>query len=555
MRTALGLCLLAFALAQASNPTRILAGDPSAAAPTVGATISVAGATMATSPACEAAIVSARRASPVVLDEVLRACPELTSQIVWTTGAGVRQPENAWPLPERSRFEQLFKLIDTNASDLGLKCSQSNTALNGSSWVYVPTAEAFDIYAAHVAHALDLEIRGTVPWTLRTMPTEESAEILSSDRYFARILPAPGQRFPPAIQANRDFQLPARARPGGDALVCDPRVGERFLRGETSSGHVNLLGTTDRETMVHLVWWFQQNVHHDFPGDGPSGMMYTKPADLTMFLTSRLHATATPAAGNVIIASFGCHSAANLFHDLAVSVNIPVLVGNMQTEVPKSGSAPGSEHAGLAFHWTRPDALVLEHADDMYQADSAAPSIVGTVTPLLPAGVDSAHNFFAAVWRAPEFWNDHGFHYGRKEGALYLPTADMNGIYRVLVATTTGPPVGGWQLGYWTSGGPGGPESADRYFQSMAADEFATCSWPALVKTYCSVPNMTEAQFQAKEAGFSKMFPAGTPNPWGLSPAAFYQRASACAGSVGGCARAAEAEQQWLAAFGSNVLK
>lgn len=507
---------------------------------------------MTTSPACEAAIASARRASPVALDEVLRACPELTDQIVWTTGDGLRQPETTWSPALRARFEQLFKLIETDAVDLGLQCSQSKTAVNGTSWVYVPAAQAFDIYAAHVAHALHLEIRGTVPWALRTMPADESAEILSSDRYFARIVPAPGQRFPPAIQANRDFQLPARARPGGDALVCDPRVGERFLRGETSSAHMNLLGASDRETMVDLVWWFQQNVHHDFPGDGPSGMMYTKPADLTMFLTNRLHATATPAAGHVIIASFGCHSAANLFHDLAASVNIPVLVGDMETEVPKPGSPPGAEHAGLAFHWTRPDALVLEHADDMYQADGAAPSVVGNVTPLLPEGVDIAHNFFAAVWRSPQFWNDHGFHYGKKQGALYLPTADMDGRDRV-VTSSPGPPVAGWQLGYWT---PGAARSAqDRYFQSMAANEFATCSWPAVVKTYCSVPNMTEAQFVAKEPGFTKAFPVGTPNPWGLSPAAFYRRASACAASVGGCARAAEVQQQWLAAFGSNVLK
>jgi hypothetical protein len=547
MRTALGGVLFALALLQTSTPERLLAVQARSAL----AAMEDVG---ASSPACEAAIAAARRASPVAVDAVLDACPELASQVVWTTGDGLRQPESTWAPALRTRFEELFRLIDTNAVDLKLQCSQANTALNGSSWVYIPTNQAFDIYAAHVAHALSLEIRGSVPWTLRSMPPEESAEILSSDRYFSRILPAPGQKFPAAIQANRDFQLPPRAQPGGDALVCDPRVGERFLRGETSSAHVNLLGETDRETLVRLVWWFQQNVHHDFPGNGPSGMMYTKPGDLTMSLSSRLHATVTPAAGAVIIASFGCHSAANLFHDLAASVNIPVLVGNMLTELPKAGAMPHAEHAGLAFHWMRPDALVLEHADDMYQADGAAPSVIGTATALMPAGVDVAHNFFSAVWRSPQFWNDHGFHYGKKQGALYLPTADMDGIYRVSNAATV-PPQAGWQLGYWTSSAAASAQASDRYFQSMAADGLATCSWPALVKTYCSVANMTEAEFLAKASNFGKMFPAGPPNPWGLSPAAAYQRASACAASAGGCLRADAAQQQWLKAFGSNVLK
>jgi hypothetical protein len=547
MRTTVGLALFGFALIQASTPAQVIAVE---ARPAFSATLDGS----AASPACEAAITSARRASPISLDAVLRACPELANQVVWTAGDGIRQIESAWPAASRTRFEELFRLIETNAADLRLQCSQDHTAVNGSSWVYVPAQQAFDIYAAHVAHALYLEITGTVPWALRTMPPEESAEILSSDHYFARIIPAPGQRFPADIQANRDFQLPPRARPGGDALVCDPRVGERFLRGETSSGRVSLLGVSDRETMVRLVWWFQQNVQHDLPGDGPSGLMYTKPGELKMSLSSRLHVTTTPTAHDVIIASFGCHSAANLFHDLAASVNIPVLVGNMLTELPRSGSLPTAEHAGLAFHWMRPDAIVLEHADDMYQADLAAPSIIGDATALLPAGVDIAHNFFSSVWRSPQYWNDHDFHYGKKQGNVYLPTADMDGGFRVLDGATT-PPVAGWQLGYWTAGAGANAKSADRFSQSMAVDEYDTCSWPVMVKSFCSVPNITQAQFLTRAASFSKLFPAGASNPWGLSPPDFFRRAAACVASVGGCARAEAVQQQWQTGFGSNVLR
>jgi hypothetical protein len=89
----------------------------------------------------------------------------------------------------------------------------------------------------------------------------------------------------------------------------------------------------------------------------------------------------------------------------------------------------------------------------------------------------------------------------------------------------------------------------------MAADAYDTCSWPMLVKPYCSVPNITQAQFLAKTSSLSKVFPAGASNPWDLSAPDFFERAAACVASVGGCERAAVAQQQWQAAFGSNVLR
>ena len=78
---------------------------------------------VASSSPCEAAIAAAGRASPVAVDAVLHACPELATQVVWTTGDGLRQPESTWAPALHTRFEELFRLIDTNAVDLKLQCS------------------------------------------------------------------------------------------------------------------------------------------------------------------------------------------------------------------------------------------------------------------------------------------------------------------------------------------------------------------------------------------------------------------------------------------------
>jgi hypothetical protein len=507
---------------------------------------------------CDVAIAAARRSASINLPEVLQACPALARQIVWTAGDGKQSVERAWPPAMRTRFLELFQLIETNASSLRLQCpTTSSVAANrpDSTWVYVAAQQAFEIYAAHVAHALYLEIKGTVPWSVRTMPAEEAAEIFSSDRYFARIVALNGMKYPAAIQPGRDFQLPVRAQPGGDALVCDPRIGERFVRGETSTGHADLMGATDTDTLVRLVWWFQQNVHHDPPGKGPGGLAYSAPNTIRMYLQTRLRVTPTPSMGRTLIAAYGCHSAANLLYDLAKSVNIPLLVGNMLSAPPKAGSAAALEHAGLAYHWMRPDALVLEHADDMYPADGAAPGVIGTATPLLPPGVDVPHNFFAAVWRSPQYWNAHHFHYGAKHGDAYVPTTDMDGLFH-LADRYGGLPHAGWQLGYWEQATPAdvARHTSTYFFQSMFADSYATCSWTQVVKPFCSVPNATEAQFLAHAQSVRNNFPARVPSPWPLTPADFYRRAAACVESVGGCAAAQTAVDQWTAAVGSNVL-
>jgi hypothetical protein len=259
--------------------------------------------------------------------------------------------------------------------------------------------------------------------------------------------------------------------------------------------------------------------------------------------------------GRTLIAAYGCHSAANLLYDLAKSVNIPLLVGNMLSAPPKAGSAVGLEHAGLAYHWMRADALVLEHADDMYPADGAAPGVIGTATALLPAGVDVPHNFFAAVWRSPHYWNAHHFHYGVRRGDGYFPSTDMDGLFHP-GDRYGGLPDAGWQLGYWEQATPTdvARHSSTYFFQSMFADSYATCSWTQIVKPFCSVANATQAQFLGQAKSVVNNFPASVPSPWPLTPADFYRRASACVESVGGCAAAQTAVDRWTAAVGSNVL-
>ena len=97
--------------------------------------------------------------------------------------------------------------------------------------VYLTEDQAFAIYAAHVANAIYIEATHRVPWSILAVPHEELRILLASPSYFVRLFGDLQDR-PPYIDPARAFTLPERII-AGDGLVCDPRVGYRFLSGES----------------------------------------------------------------------------------------------------------------------------------------------------------------------------------------------------------------------------------------------------------------------------------------------------------------------------------
>ncbi len=198
-------------------------------------------------------------------------------------------------------------------------------------------------------------------------PTVELAELISSDRYHSRIVPShlmSVDYYPSQIQPNRDFQLPDRAY-YGVGLVSDPRIGYSFLNGMNSSARQNLIGATEEETMQNLTLWFSTNVLHgsvDIQLEYPSYCVLNR-----NFLQDRLKRETISRFSHRqkgIIQPWGCQSASNLFHDLARSVNIPILWVWTCEPIPDSNEYNG--HAGLLYHWERSDARLLYHTDDIY---------------------------------------------------------------------------------------------------------------------------------------------------------------------------------------------
>lgn len=295
----------------------------------------------------------------------LNICGRIRSQLIWERGDGTRVQYKNWTPAQKSRFHALFRKLWNGERDLGLSCPNPSARMSlrpHLTQIYLSEREAFDIYAAHAAHALYLEIRGLVPWSILGLPLTELRAFFASYNYQSTI-PAGTSHLPPGIEPGRDFQLPHR-HIVGDGLNCDPREGYRFASGERSTSGANLLGATDEDTLVNLSYWLNENVNHGGSED------HTKEAIQSYsYLHDRLKPRAHHPRWKSAVAAAGCHSAADLMHDLARSVNIPLLVTTTYEVAPNDPPLFGCKgpcHRGLAFRFGRSDARVLWHSDDLY---------------------------------------------------------------------------------------------------------------------------------------------------------------------------------------------
>lgn len=308
---------------------------------------------------------------PGPLEARLSECGRLRSAIVWETAGGEPVPYDGWTATQKDRLDALFQALARGDADLGLSCPDPATsyslrpAPDGGRTIFFTADQAFDVFAAHVAHALHLEATEAVPWSLYRLPGAELAELLSSDRYHSRILPStrddPSDPYYPShIRPGRDFQLTYQAYGvTGRALNCDPRIGYRFVRGASSTSGEDLVAGSETQTLARLGRWLADNVAH---GGHPED--FTAENRLRhSYLDGRLRAQFRDhgwTSYTLVIAVHGCHSASNLLHDLARSINVPLL---------RIFTYDTGAHQGLAFRWTRRDPRFLHHLDDLYAVE------------------------------------------------------------------------------------------------------------------------------------------------------------------------------------------
>ncbi|MDX1387303.1 MAG: hypothetical protein R3257_06900, partial [bacterium] len=265
------------------------------------------------------------------LERRLDRCTALRDNIIWETAAGERIPYPDWTSEQKTRLQEIFKALVRGDEDLGLQCPDPLGSLSDNKLTFFSAAEAFDVFAAHVAHALYLEAEGKVPWRLSTFPGEEIREITASYRYHHIITASANQYYPSHIQPGRDFQAEATAQDYG-ILNCDPRVGYHFLKGlgpefpqvspelDFPYQTEDLIAATHEETLINIHGWLNSWVVH-----GPSLRKVSR-MELAnnSTLQQRLRVRELNGYRGVHVIG-GCHQGHHLIRDLARSVNIPLL--------------------------------------------------------------------------------------------------------------------------------------------------------------------------------------------------------------------------------------
>jgi hypothetical protein len=331
----------------------------------------------------------------------LDACPALASAIEWEDEPGSLLPYVDWDAARKERLDDLFQRLLANRN-LGLSCPSTSVALVATARVYLTEDQAFGIYAAHVANALYLEGTRRVPWSIVGVPREELRILLASPSYFVRLFGRLADA-PSYIDPARAFTLPERVIVG-DGLVCDPRVGYRFLSGATSTAGENLIGATEEETLARIGVWMSRDVGH-----GGAEDQTLEHERQYSYLQDRLKPRAYwpyPLA----VMTAGCHSAASFIHDLAKSVNIPllpVLAYEKPRELWPAGQA--LMHQGLLFRWGGKNMRVLWHADDFYRANQLAPYFPIDASGRRLADAAALRLFFDVNFVAPDVLTAHDF--------------------------------------------------------------------------------------------------------------------------------------------------
>jgi len=337
------------------------------------------------------------------LEAFLDQAPTFKDRRSWITGDGKSLKFAQWTAPMKARLEFFYTRLLANERDLAMH-APTEEQIDSSGSAFFTSDQAFDIYAAHVAHVLYVEAKHLVPWSIQNRPAVELDVLLASPAYFARIRPSARTDYPAGIKASRDF-TEAPENHGLGEWLGDPRIGYDFLAGKTSTSHKRLIGKTEIETLVNLTVWMRDNLDH-----GPLDDKKIERAKSQRWLDDRLRAFP---GQRTAIAIEGCHSAAKRMVDLARSVNVPLL--NVQSQEDEKADSRSHffnrSHGGLLYGWGGAEPRILWHTDTLYARAGRICFPIDDKTGTLLSPEQADQRYFDETWVSPETLAKSGFVY------------------------------------------------------------------------------------------------------------------------------------------------
>ena len=241
------------------------------------------------------------------------------------------------------------------------------------------------------------------------------------------------------------------------------------------------------------------------------------------YLSDRLRQRAyTTFPGAVMTA--GCHSAASFIHDLAKSINIPLLPV-LAYEKPRELWPPqmALQHQGLLYHWARKDMRVLWHADDFYFAEAVRATFPIDAAGRRLSAAAARQLFFDVQFTTPDVLTAHDFEW--YTGITTFPEHSPGPYF------FSEPVIGTWLP-------PATPQTGYSWDK-----RFDLCSWRGFVANGRDATDV------------NVMLSYRTTGPWPTTHPldSFGPRADACEAAYGGYPAVAPILSAYEAARGSNL--
>ena len=280
------------------------------------------------------------------IEDYLEQHPQVRDAIVWPEEAGP-VPYTEWNVgPTTAHFSDILAKFYGNlnagvALAFSFRAGGERPALTGT---LLQTRDASEIFLAHVAHSLWIEINRKVEWKLHDYNRAELALLLDGASMFV----------PGTVATNASGFYYANMAVSGHGMPMDPTRSHTFLT--TQGAGSSLIRASVRDTILQVTRWVRDHLLHGSrlaSGRGPMPFMDT-------MLEPTVNA-ALPGLGARHWAWWGCHSAAALLVWLMRAVNIPAWSAPGYTEDQPTSSGP--PHSGIDFPSER---LYRGHADDLY---------------------------------------------------------------------------------------------------------------------------------------------------------------------------------------------
>ncbi len=209
---------------------------------------------------------------------------------------------------------------------------------------YLHTRDAAEIFLAHIAHSLWVEIYRKVEWRLHDYRPADLELLLDGASMFV----------PGTAADNASGLYAVNSDVSGLAMPMNPTLSYTFLT--TQNAGSSLIQESARNTILALTRWVRDHLRH--------GSLLASGQGAVPFVDTMLEPTvnaARPDRGAGYWAWHGCHSAAAFFVWLMRTINIPAWSAPGYTENHKP--SPGPPHSGIDFPSER---LYRGHADDFY---------------------------------------------------------------------------------------------------------------------------------------------------------------------------------------------